>query len=130
MDTQKKPIRADDEEGSIADDTFVYAIYLDLQSVNKRSEKRLLIALAISCGLVWLVSQWKIKNVWIDVLEVAVVLAIVIGTIYSAVRQKQNIAIKHGLVCSNCGNRPWVTAIMSTATTKHCSKCGEPLHVT
>ena len=102
----------------------MYAIYLELQSINKRSDNMLLVALVISCGLVLLIAQWKIQNVWIEALEATVILAIVIGTIYSVVRQKRNIAIKHGLVCSNCGNRPRVQTIISAATTKRCSKCG------
>jgi hypothetical protein len=130
INMRKNPIGADDEEGDIADDPLVYAIYLELQSINKRSDKMLLVALVISCGLVLLIAQWKIQNVWIEALEATVVLAIVIGTIYSVVRQKQNIAIKHGLVCSNCGNRPRVQTIISAATTKRCSKCGLPLNVT
>jgi hypothetical protein len=130
VDMQRDLIPAEDKEGDIADDPLVYAVHLELQSINKRSDNRLLIALAISGALVWLVAQWKMKNVWIDVLEIAVIMAIVLGTIYSAIRQKQIMAVRHGLVCSHCGNRPWVAAILSAATTRHCAKCGAPLNVT
>lgn len=130
MDTKKNPVGDDDEEGDIADDPLTRAIFLELKSVDKRNDRRLLIALAINCGLVWLVSQWKNRTVWIDVLGAGVLLVIVVGTIYWAIWQKQRIAIKHGLVCSNCGDRPWVQMIMSTATTKRCSKCRGRLNVT
>jgi hypothetical protein len=125
---RRNPRRPDQEEGDIADDPVVHAVYLELQSINRSSDRRLLIALAISLGLVLLASYWKIKSVWLDALEVAAVLTIIIGTIYSVVRQKQNVAVKHGLVCSNCGNRPRVQMILSAVTTRRCGRCGAPLN--
>jgi hypothetical protein len=117
----------DDREADIADDPLLNAISSELHAINKRSDMKLLIALALNVAVVMLVARLQIKSMWLDLVEAAVVVTILGGTIYSVVRQKQRVAARYGLVCSVCGYRPGVSMILSAATTQHCRKCGSPL---
>jgi hypothetical protein len=119
----------DDKETDIADDPLVNAISGELHAINKRSDMKLLIALALNLAVVVLFARLHIKSMWLDLLEAAIVVTILGGTIYSVVRQKQSAAARHGLVCSVCGYRPGVVMILSAATTQRCRKCGSPLPI-
>jgi hypothetical protein len=119
----------DDRETDIADDPVLRVIQGELHAINKRSDVKLLFALAINLIVVALFGQLNVKNVWLDVLEAVVVIAIIGGTIYSVMRQKQRVAVRHGLICSVCGYRPTVFMILSAATTQRCHKCKSPLPV-
>jgi len=119
----------DDRETDIADDPLLKAIRGELHAINKRSDAKLLIAIALNLAVVMLFAQLHIKSMWFDLSEAAMVVTIIGGTIYSVVRQKQYVAVRHGLVCSVCGYRPGVTMILSAATTQRCRKCGSPLPI-
>jgi|SRR5262245_12403381 len=119
----------DDREADIADDPLLNAISGELHAINERSDMKLLIALALNVAVVMLFARLQIKSMWLDLVEAAVVVTILGGTIYSVVRQKQRVAARHGLVCSMCGYRPGVSMILSAATTQRCRKCGSPLPI-
>ena len=119
----------DDRETDIADDPLLKKISSELHAINKRSDIKLLIALALNLAIVALIAQFHIKSIWLDLLEATFVVMILGGTIYSVIRQKQNVAARHGLACSVCGHRPGVSMILPAATTKHCRKCGSSLPV-
>jgi hypothetical protein len=119
----------DDKETDIADDPLLSAISGELDSARKQGDRSLFIALALALAVVLLLSRLQIKSVWLDLLQLSVLASIIGGTIYSVVRQKQRVAARHGLVCPACGYRPWVTMILSAATTHRCSKCGSSLPV-
>lgn len=118
-----------DSEADIADDRLLSVVQGELEAVNKRSDKKLLFALALNLVVVVLFERVNIKRVWLNLLEVSVMVAIIGGTIYSAVWQKQRIAARHGLICTACGYRPGVFMILSAATTQRCCKCRSPLPV-
>lgn len=126
---QREERNRDDRETDIADDPLLRAINGDLHAINKRSDMKLLIALAMNLAVVVLFARLHIKSMWLDLLEAAVVVAILGATIYSVVRQKQRVAARYGLVCPVCGYRPGVSMIMSAATAQRCRKCGSPLPV-
>jgi hypothetical protein len=119
----------DDRETDIADDPRLDAISGELHAIIKRSDMKLLIALALNLAVVVLFARLQIKSMWLDLSEVAVTIGILGGTIYSIVRQKQSVAARHGLVCSVCGYRPGVSMILSAATTRRCRKCRSSLSV-
>jgi hypothetical protein len=123
------PDNPDDRETDVADDPLLSAISAELHAINKRSDMKLLIALALNLATVVLFSRLHIKSMWFDLLEAAVVVTSIGGTIYSVVRQKQRVAGRHGLVCSACGYRPGASMILSAATTRRCRKCGTTLPV-
>jgi len=112
-------------------DPLLSAIQGELHAINKRSDMKLLFALALALNLIaiWLFGRLNIKSAWLDVLEAVVVFAIIGGTIYSVVRQKRSVAARHGLICSVCGYQPSVFMILSAATTQHCQKCKSRLSV-
>jgi hypothetical protein len=119
----------DDTETDIADDPLLSAIQGELHAINKRSDMKLLFALALNLIVIWLFGRLNITSAWLDVLKAVVVFAIIGGTIYSVVRQKRSVAARHGLICSVCGNEPNVFMILSAATTQHCQKCKSRLSV-
>jgi hypothetical protein len=125
----REELNPDDRETDIADDPLLNAISGELHAINKRSDMKLLIALALNLAVVVLFARLHMKGMWVKLPEAAVVVAILSGTIYSVVRQKQRVAGRHGLVCSVCGYRPGVSMVMSAATTQRCHKCGSPLPI-
>jgi hypothetical protein len=76
----------DDREADIADDPLLNAISSELHAINKRSDMKLLIALTLNVAVVMLVARLQIKSMWLDLVEAAVVVTILGGTIYSVVR--------------------------------------------
>jgi hypothetical protein len=119
----------DDRETDIDDDPLLSVIQGELHAINKRSDMKLLFALALNLIVIWLFARLNLKSVWLNVLEAVVVFAIIGGTIYSVVRQKRGVASRHGLICSMCGYRPNVFMILSTSTTQQCQKCKSRLSV-
>lgn len=125
---REEPISGD-RETDVSDDPLLKTISSELNAINKRTDMKLLIAIALNLAVVVLFAHLQVQSMWLDLLEAAIVVTIIGGTIYSVVRQKQQVAIRHGLVCRVCGYRPWVQMIMSTATTQRCHKCRSSLPV-
>ena len=119
----------DDEDGDLADDPLLRRINRKLESIDERGDLRLGLVLVPAAIAAVALQMMNIKSVWLDMLEVAVVIGAIGGTIFSAVRQKRRVAVRHGLVCQACGYRPPVFRILSAAMTERCSKCNAPLRV-
>ena len=117
----------DDEEGDIADDPLLSAIHNTLEAIDKRGDLRLCLVLIPAAIAAVALKMMKIESRWLDLLEGAVVIGAIGGTIYSAVRQKRRVAVRHGLVCPACGYRPQVFRVLSAAMTERCGKCNAPL---
>jgi DNA-directed RNA polymerase subunit RPC12/RpoP len=118
---------SDDDCTDISEDPELNAIQLQLHAIDKRNDTRLLVALAVGLAPVALLTRLHVEGLWVNTIEVLFVVALLGGTIYSAIRQKQKLAARHGLVCARCGYLPWPSTILSAATTQRCRKCGSRL---
>jgi hypothetical protein len=101
----------------------------DLESVNKRTDNKLLVALGVLVSLVFLNDRAEFKSVWLDYLLIVGILGAIAYTIYSAIRQKKLVAVKYGLVCPACDHTPTVNTVLLAAELQLCRKCGKSLDV-
>jgi DNA-binding MltR family transcriptional regulator len=75
----REKLNPDDRETDIADDPLLNAISRELHAINKRSDMKLLIALALNLAVVVLFARLHIKSIWFDLSEAAVVVTIIGG---------------------------------------------------
>jgi formate dehydrogenase maturation protein FdhE len=130
MKSDQKP--QDEEKGGISEDlqdALVKAVRTDLESVNKRTDNKLLVALGVLVSLVFLYDRSEFKSVWLDYLLIAGILGAIVYTIYSVIRQKKMVAVKYGLVCPVCGHTPKANMVLLAAELQLCRKCGGRLNV-
>jgi hypothetical protein len=118
----------DDEEGDISDDPFLSAVNIDLESVNKRNDNKLLVILLLLLPLSFLYEHSGITSIWLNVVFIGLVVGSIVYTIFMVVRQKQMVAAKYGLVCHVCGYKPKAHMVLSAAMTQRCAKCGASLN--
>ena len=116
-----------DDCTDISEHPELHAIQLQLHAIDKRNDVRLLVALALNLALVFLLAQLHVEGLWVNTIEIMFVVALLGGTVYSAIRQKQKLAARYGLVCARCGYLPWPSTILSAATAQRCRKCGSRL---
>src|SRR5713226_10684267 len=125
----------DGENGDISEDLqdiLVKAVRADLESVNKRTDNKLLVALGVLVSLVFLYGRSDFKSVWLDYLLIISIPGAIAYTIYSVIRQKKMVAVKYGLACPACGYTPKVNKVnmvLLAAETQLCRKCGGRLNV-
>jgi hypothetical protein len=112
-----------DREFDIHDVPLLRVIDSELHAINKRTDMKLIVVLALSLAVVVVLTRLHIKSMWLDVVEAVVVVMILGGTIFSVVLQKRRVAVRHGLVGTTCGYGPGPSMIMSAATTQRCRKC-------
>ena len=111
---------SDDDDTDISEDP-------ELHAIDKRNDIKLLVALALSVAVVFMLARLHVEGLWVNTIEVMFIVALLGGTIYSTIRQKQKVAARYGLVCARCGYQPWPSTILSAATTQRCRKCGSRL---
>jgi hypothetical protein len=117
----------DDEEGDISDDPRLSAIDTELESVSKRNDNQLLATLLLLVPMAMLYERSDLKSIWLDAAFLGLLFGAVAYTIFRVVRQKQEVAARHGLVCRVCGGKPGAHMVLSAAMTQHCAKCGAEL---
>jgi len=124
---KKDPPTIDEEEGDISDDPFLSAVFADLGSVEKWNDYKLIVALGVILGIAFFYDRSGLKSPWLDALGVIIILGVIGLTIFRVVREKQNVAVRHGLRCPACSYVPRADVILSVATTERCMKCGSKL---
>jgi hypothetical protein len=113
-----------DRESDIHDVPLPRVIDSELHAINKRTDTKLIIALALNLAVVVVFARLHIKSLWLDVVEAAVVVTITGATIFSVVARRRRVAQRHGLVCSMCAYAPsGESSIISAAITQRCRKC-------
>jgi hypothetical protein len=122
----------DDEEGDISDDPLLSALDNDLSAVSKKTDNRLILYIGVALILVFLPKYVRVPG-W-AVYTLAVISAFLIFggiafTIWSTVQRKKSVAVRYGLQCKKCGQKPKVFRIMQAAELRKCPSCSNPLDV-
>lgn len=110
------------------DDRFVEAVRADAESINRRSDNKLLAILAVLLPPAYLYEGSQFKNPWLTSLFVLAIFGVITYTIYSVIKKKKHVAAKYGLACSSCGYTPTGDKVMHAAYTLQCRKCGHELN--
>lgn len=119
----------DDKEQDISDDPILNAINTELNSVGKRNDNKLILALLILVVLTQLYKLSAIKSSWLDIIFGLAIVAVIGRCFLGSIRENKQVAAKYGLICSACGYKPKAHMLLSAARTQRCSKCKNPLIV-
>jgi len=127
---EEKPPPPDDDdyrERDISEDPFLATVDADLNSVNRRNDYKLGIAIAVLLAAAYLYDRSGLKRPWIDAVGVVALVGVIGLTIFRTVREKKQVAVKYGLRCRVCGHSPGPHMVMSAAMIERCAKCGNRL---
>lgn len=124
------PYKSDEDENyneEEPDQEFVETADKELRTVERRSDNKLLLVLAILTPLALWYEKSGLKREWIDVLFISLIIGSLAYTISSVIIQKKNVAKKLGLMCPKCKYAPKPYLVILTAVTGTCLSCGKRL---